>query len=85
MNNDAKKVKQLKLGLLITSLVGIALTIPTPASATPTELTQKLEKLKTSEQRWLEVDLSEQMLTAWQGGTTNYSTIVSTGKVDTPT
>jgi lipoprotein-anchoring transpeptidase ErfK/SrfK len=53
--------------------------------AAPTELTQTLNELKSSQQRWLEIDLSDQQLIAWEGGTTRYTTTVSTGKPSTPT
>lgn len=36
-------------------------------------------------ERWIEVDLSEQMLTAWQGETAVLRTIVSTGRTEYPT
>ena len=36
-------------------------------------------------ERWIEVDLSEQRLTAWQGDVAVYETIVSTGKTSTRT
>jgi lipoprotein-anchoring transpeptidase ErfK/SrfK len=88
-----KKVGQLWLARFIPSLVGIimgitvmAMMMPTAVLAeTSTRLAQKLESLKKSEQRWLEIDLSEQQLTAWQGATSHYQTIVSTGKTATPT
>lgn len=77
------------LARFLTLLTGITVAITVVStslvSAVPTELTQKLASLKQSQQRWLEIDLSEQKLTAWQGGKANYSTIVSTGKPTTPT
>jgi lipoprotein-anchoring transpeptidase ErfK/SrfK len=93
VSNYGKKVDPLWLARFIPSLLGIGVAItvigmvlPTPVLAeTSTRLAQKLNSLKKSEQRWLEVDLSEQQLTAWQGGTSRYQTIVSTGKPATPT
>ncbi|MFB6277203.1 MAG: L,D-transpeptidase family protein [Halothece sp.] len=90
MSRNAKKVHPFALASFLTRVIGIAVAIPvimqtTVVSALPAELAQKLANLKQSQQRWLEVDLSEQTLTAWQGGTKNYTTIVSTGKPDTPT
>jgi LysM repeat protein len=35
--------------------------------------------------RWIEIDLSEQRLTAWQGDIAVLNTLVSTGKAETPT
>ncbi|MCY7272727.1 MAG: L,D-transpeptidase [Phormidesmis sp. CAN_BIN44] len=42
-------------------------------------------KLKKSNQRWIEVDLTKQRLIAWQGKTPFRAVIVSTGKAATPT
>lgn len=36
-------------------------------------------------ERWIEVDISEQLLTAWQGDTVVLRTIVSTGRAEFPT
>jgi lipoprotein-anchoring transpeptidase ErfK/SrfK len=45
----------------------------------------KISVLKKSNQRWIEIDLSSQRLTAWQGKTPDYAVIISTGKDATPT
>ncbi len=37
------------------------------------------------EEKWIEVDLTQQMLYAWEGTETVYSTEISSGKDDTPT
>ncbi len=42
-------------------------------------------KLKKSNQRWIEIDLTKQRLIAWQGKTPVRAVIVSTGKASTPT
>ncbi len=42
------------------------------------------ENVATGE-RWIEVDISQQMLTAWQGDTVVLRTIVSTGRAEFPT
>jgi lipoprotein-anchoring transpeptidase ErfK/SrfK len=58
-------------------------------SATPapqkSAIAQALQRLKQSNQRWIEVDLSRQRLIAWEGETPVYAVIVSTGKPATPT
>lgn len=41
--------------------------------------------LKQSEERWIEVNISEQRLTAWEGNTPVSSVTVSTGRADEPT
>jgi lipoprotein-anchoring transpeptidase ErfK/SrfK len=45
----------------------------------------KISALKKSNQRWIEIDLSSQRLTAWQGKTPSHAVIISTGKGLTPT
>jgi lipoprotein-anchoring transpeptidase ErfK/SrfK len=46
---------------------------------------QKIQKLKQSQRRWIQVDLSEQRLIAWQGNSPAYAVIISSGKKKTPT
>ncbi len=46
---------------------------------------QKVSQLKNSNKRWIQVDLSEQRLIAWQGNKAMFGVIVSTGKKSTPT
>lgn len=45
----------------------------------------KIDNLKQSNQRWIEIDLSEQHLFAWSGKNQTFSAIISTGKLNTPT
>jgi lipoprotein-anchoring transpeptidase ErfK/SrfK len=49
------------------------------------QISETIRNLKNSENRWIEVDLSEQQLVAWEGGKRIYSMITSTGKRSTPT
>lgn len=46
---------------------------------------QKIDLLKQSDRPWIEIDLSEQHLFAWEGGDRVFSTIISSGKAKTPT
>jgi lipoprotein-anchoring transpeptidase ErfK/SrfK len=48
-------------------------------------LVAKMQTLRESNQRWIEIDLSSQRLIAWEGQTPVYAIIVSTGKASTPT
>ncbi len=48
-------------------------------------IAQRIENLKQSEQNWIEVDLSDQYLFAWEGSNQAFTTIISTGKATTPT
>ncbi len=56
------------------------------ASPTPENLVaRKIDNLKHSGQNWIEVDLSEQHLFAWKGKNLTFTTVISTGKAQTPT
>lgn len=48
-------------------------------------IAQELIALKDSQQRWIEIDLSTQRLTAWEGDQPIHTVIISTGKKETPT
>ncbi len=52
---------------------------------TENTITQKINNLKQSGQNWLEIDLSDQHLFAWEGNSKTFSVVVSTGKLTTPT
>ncbi|MGB3655086.1 MAG: L,D-transpeptidase [Rivularia sp. (in: cyanobacteria)] len=49
------------------------------------QVSQKVSQLKKSNKRWIQVDLSEQRLIAWEGGKAAFGVVVSTGKKATPT
>jgi lipoprotein-anchoring transpeptidase ErfK/SrfK len=46
---------------------------------------QKIDNLKRSGQNWLEIDLSDQYLSAWQGEKQIFTSVISSGKATTPT
>ncbi|MFM2430263.1 MAG: hypothetical protein RLZZ511_1476 [Cyanobacteriota bacterium] len=56
---------------------------PAPKPLTPTQAA--IARLKKSDQRWLEVNLTTQRVIAWEGKTWVDAMIVSTGKAETPT
>jgi lipoprotein-anchoring transpeptidase ErfK/SrfK len=73
-------------GICLTPLVGRNLFIPIVSAQTYQDtLNQKITILKKSEKRWIEVNLSTQRLTAWEGNKPVYAVIISTGKKSTPT
>jgi lipoprotein-anchoring transpeptidase ErfK/SrfK len=73
-------------GIFLTELVEINLFIPIAFAQTYQDtLTQKMAILKKSEERWIEINLSKQRLTAWEGAKPVYAVIISTGKKNTPT
>ncbi len=45
----------------------------------------KIDNLKQSDTKWIEIDLSDQHLFAWNGKNQTFSTVISTGKIKTPT
>jgi lipoprotein-anchoring transpeptidase ErfK/SrfK len=49
------------------------------------KVTQNIDTLKKSEQRWIQINLSKQKLIAWEGKTPVYAILISTGKKSTPT
>jgi lipoprotein-anchoring transpeptidase ErfK/SrfK len=66
------------------------ISIPTIATAQPRasragNIAMSIQTLKQSEQRWIEIDLSEQRLIAWEGSNQAFAVTVSSGKPATPT
>lgn len=55
------------------------------AKAKDDTVTQTIETLKQSDQRWIQINLSKQRLIAWEGKTPIYAIVISTGKKSTPT
>lgn len=69
--------------LTLTTLgIEVAPALTTPVSET---ITQKITTLKSSQQRWIQIDLKKQRLFAWEGNTQVYAVIISSGKDSTPT
>ena len=60
---------------------------PSPAFAHPVPelIAQRIDHLKRSTRHWIEIDLSEQHLFAWEGNERVFRTIISSGKATTPT
>ncbi|OUL20844.1 L,D-transpeptidase [Nostoc sp. 106C] len=78
------------LAILLAS-VTLSLSVTNPgacevsAKAKDDTTTQSIETLKQSEQRWIQIDLSNQRLIAWEGKKPVYAITISTGKKSTPT
>jgi lipoprotein-anchoring transpeptidase ErfK/SrfK len=58
---------------------------PTPVPPAPTAIPFPAEPSEIDEERWIDVDLSEQTLTAYENGVAVRTTLVSTGLPGTPT
>lgn len=74
--------------LLLSANWGMPLAIAQPAPtliARNDSTTATIRQLKRSRQRWIEIDLSSQRLTAWEGRNPVYGILISTGKASTPT
>ncbi|BAZ09210.1 ErfK/YbiS/YcfS/YnhG family protein [Calothrix sp. NIES-4071] len=65
----------------------IAMSAPAPTAVVSKSqlITQKINELKQSQERWIEINLKQQKLTAWEGNKVIYTVPVSTGKKSTPT
>ena len=59
--------------------------IPEDAIASEDAIARKLLVLQSSSERWIQIDLTRQNLTAWEGGKPVYAITISTGKESTPT
>ncbi|KOP26164.1 hypothetical protein AMR41_12975 [Hapalosiphon sp. MRB220] len=73
-------------GVMLLLATSFSFSSPILAVSNPSANTTTESKLKHKEQsRWIEIDLSEQKLKAWEGKQLIYSYRISTGKKSTPT
>jgi lipoprotein-anchoring transpeptidase ErfK/SrfK len=91
-----RAVKMLLLGAFISSsilgftsseIIGADVKHYTKKNPKQTKITlaMSIQKLKESDQKWIQVDLSEQNLIAWEGNKPVYAVTISSGKRSTPT
>lgn len=75
-------------------LAGAVLTLSAGWGWSPTALSEEVShdriarmmlNLQESEDRWIQIDLTQQKLMAWEGNDVVYAVTVSTGKTETPT
>lgn len=85
MKNLLKNFQIFLLGATVSLNIFTFASSPTSAKSPTNQIQQTVENLKKSEQRWIQVDLSEQNLTAWEGNKPVYATKISSGKKSTPT
>lgn len=71
------------IALGITTSVGVIAIAPRPALANAEQA--RMEELRSTTERWIEINVARQRLIAWEGNTPVYAVIVSTGKASTPT
>jgi lipoprotein-anchoring transpeptidase ErfK/SrfK len=55
------------------------------ANPIPEAIAYRIDEFKQAGKDWIEIDLSEQHLIAWEGEKQTFTTIISTGKSTTPT
>jgi lipoprotein-anchoring transpeptidase ErfK/SrfK len=72
------------LGLVLSLSMGWVTAVPTPAVAQDA-IAGEMSYLEQTDERWIEVNLSDRYLTAWEGGTAVYSAYVATGTDEDPT
>lgn len=74
------------LPLLVVQLSYFSGIAPAVAQSESSEwITASVQDLKQSSQQWIQIDLDAQRLTAWEGDTPVFSTVVSTGRVSDQT
>ena len=66
------------------SVWGVAI-VPAVADGEHNLIASTIMDLQQSKERWIQIDLTEQRLVAWEGSETVYAIIISSGKDATPT
>jgi lipoprotein-anchoring transpeptidase ErfK/SrfK len=61
------------------ALGSVQVTLPSP------QISHKMAQLQKSQKRWIQINLTTQQLTAWEGEYPVFTVTVSTGKPSTPT
>ncbi|MBF2063814.1 MAG: L,D-transpeptidase [Calothrix sp. C42_A2020_038] len=84
-NNWVRPLTAIFVGAAITIVSLAASSTEASAQSKGSRIRQSIQRLKSSERRWIQVDLSQQRLVAWQGTTAIHGMRVSTGKKSTPT
>lgn len=79
-----------RLKILLTSAVLCLSVIETTSSnawagSSNHGIKQAIQTLRQSDQRWIQIDLSNQKLIAWEGKKQVYAIVISSGKKSTPT
>jgi lipoprotein-anchoring transpeptidase ErfK/SrfK len=80
-----RPLKLLLTGTALTLNIFFAASNEVWAQSKSQTIKEQIQTLQKSDQRWIQIDLSDQRLVAWEGGKRLYAIIVSTGKKSTPT
>ncbi|BAZ89792.1 MULTISPECIES: L,D-transpeptidase [Cylindrospermopsis] len=82
--HDLNWVNRLKI-ILLTLTIGVLTPLPDQTLVNKPSQNIAIAIPKKSSERWIQVDLSQQKLTAWEGKRRVYTFKVSSGKKSTPT
>ncbi|ARV58483.1 hypothetical protein BZZ01_07365 [Nostocales cyanobacterium HT-58-2] len=78
-------LKLLFIGIALSSNIFFTASNDVWAQSKNQTIRDQIQTLQKSDQRWIQINLSNQRLIAWEGSTPVYAVIVSTGKKSTPT
>lgn len=85
---NPKIIAKYALGAIATITIVESSVVSHPLLANPTQeqaIALQIDNLKQTNQRWIEIDLEQQHLFAWDGHNQAFTAIISTGKAETPT
>lgn len=82
--HDLHWVNRLRI-ILLTLIIGVLTPLPDKALVNKPSQNIAIAIPKKSPERWIQVDLSQQKLTAWEGKRRVYTFKISSGKKSTPT
>jgi lipoprotein-anchoring transpeptidase ErfK/SrfK len=78
-------LKMLLVGTVVSATIFNAVSSEVWAKSHPQKTFTATQKIKKSDNRWIQIDLSQQRLIAWEGEKPVYAVKISSGKKSTPT
>lgn len=82
--NWIRPLKLFLIALLTLSMVS-GISYEVLAEPKNQRIVETIKTLQQSDQRWIQINLTTQRLTAWEGGNPVYAIVISSGKKSTPT
>lgn len=82
--NWIRPLKLFLIALLTLSMVS-GISYEVVAEPKNQRIVETIKTLQQSDQRWIQINLTTQRLTAWEGGNPVYAIVISSGKKSTPT
>jgi lipoprotein-anchoring transpeptidase ErfK/SrfK len=80
-----RPLKMLLAGTVVSASIWNPISSQVWANSDNNKIATAIQTLKQSEQRWIQINLSKQNLTAWEGNKPVYAITISSGKGSTPT